>query len=221
MAKIEDSAFDNFNNDGTQSDNESSDDLSPIDMKSYGKKRRHRKRSTSLPFIETNNGGLWKGLVAAKEMQSGKSTERHHTRGARKGIEWKSDLPEDETTEIMKQKSHGGDRPTRRSSSMPEFYSRSGSKKDEFSRHRKTKGSGLKTRNKTDGAATRDLEMREDEKTLKLPVISSDESFKCGKDQNGNETESLTQSAESMKIQRKTYLPHINSNNGNVFMKSR
>ncbi|KAJ7371189.1 hypothetical protein OS493_027299 [Desmophyllum pertusum] len=69
MAKIEEDskALGNYNKDGSQSDNESSDDLSPIATKK--EKKKHRKRSSSLPFIETNHAGLWKGLVAAEERQ--------------------------------------------------------------------------------------------------------------------------------------------------------
>lgn len=201
MAKTGDSAFDNFDNDGTQSEDESSDDFSPIESRNYGKQKRQRKRSASLPFIEGSNGGLWKGLVAAKskETQSLKS-KRGNSRGARTGNEWKSDLHADETTELLNQRLQDGSRPTRRSSSMPEFYSRSDTSKKEL--HRMTIGSGPKTRDK----------MSEDDhsKTLKLPFISSGESFKWAKDQNGNQMESsLTRSPQSTTLQRKTYLPHI------------
>lgn len=226
MAKIEEDskALGNYNKDGSQSDNESSDDLSPIATKK--EKKKHRKRSSSLPFIETNHAGLWKGLVAAEERQFVKSKGASpKSRTVRKpGKEWK-DLSGDETTGKYP-KTVGADvhqhRPTRRSSSMPEFYC---PEKDEFSRHRKITRSGSKLRNKAAGTASTDLEMKElDEERFKLPVISSGEcinSSKCLQDQNGNEMEALNQAAESLKIQRKTYLPRISSNNGGVFMKLR
>lgn len=225
MARIENSALGNYNNDGSQSDNESSDDLFPIATKNDGRNRRHRKRSSSLPFIQTNHAGLWKGLVAATEndMQFVNSKESH-SRRTRTGKEWKG-FPANETlTAALNQNSLGEHRPTRRSSSMPEFYSASECKKDKHLRHHKTKRSGSKSRKNLSGTSTTDLEVKEDEETFKLPVISSDSiSSKWEtQDQNGNELEALSQSVESMKIQRKTYLPRINnSNNGGVFMKSR
>lgn len=223
MARIEDSTLGNYNNDGSQSDNESSDDLFPITPKNEGRTKRHRKRSSSLPFVEANHAGLWKGLVAATEMQFVNSKESH-SRRVRKGKEWK-DFPVNETA-ALNQNSLGAHRPTRRSSSMPEFYSASECNKDEHSKHHKTKRRGSKTRKKLSGTATTDLEMKEDEETSKLPAISNASESISSKwepqDQNGNEMEALSQSVESMKIQRKTYLPRINnSNNGGVFMKSR
>lgn len=223
MAKIESSALGNYSNDGSQSDNESNDDLFPITAKNDGKNKRHRKRSSSLPFIETNHAGLWKGVIAATEMQFVKS-KASHSRTEQKEKQWK-DFPANESAGIN-QNSLGDHRPTRRSSSMPEFYSPSSeSKKDALFRHHKTKRSGSKSRKRVTGTATTDLEMKEDEETFKLPVISSESlsSAKCGpEDQNGSELEALSQSVENTKIQRKTYLPRINnSNNGGVFMKSR
>lgn len=222
MAKTRDSAFDNFDNDSTNSEDECSDDFSPIEIRNFGNKKRHRKRSASLPFIEGSNGGLWKGLVAAKskETQSVKS-KVGNSRGARMGNEWKSDLHTDETMELSNQRLQDGNRPTRRSSSMPEFYSRSDSGKKVS--HRRTVGSGPKTRNKTDETVARNLELSDDEsKTLILPIISGGESFKWANDQNGNQVESSSRrSPESTTLQRKTYLPHINSKNGTFFVKSR
>jgi len=224
MAKIEDSALGNYNNDGSQSDNESSDDLFPITTKNAGKSKRHRKRSSSLPVIEATHTGLWKGLVAATEMQFVKSNKGSHSRKEQKEKPWKG-FPANESAGID-QNSFGEHHPTRRSSSMPEFYSPSSeSKKDGLSRHHKTKRSGSKSRKRVTGTVTTKLEMLEDEETFKLPVISSEfiPSTKCGsEDQNGNELEALSQSVENTNIQRKTYLPRINnSNNGGVFMKSR
>lgn len=222
MARIEDSALGNYNNDGSQSDSEGSDDLFPIAAKNEERKRRHRKRSSSLPFVETNHAGLWKGLVASKEMQCVKSKESHSRNKARKGKDWK-DFSSNETA-VLNQSSLGEHRPARRSSSMPEFYSNSECKKDELVRHHKTKRSGSKRHKKLAGTSASDLEMKEDQEILKLPVISNESvsSKREPQDQNGNEIEALSQSIESMKIQRKTYLPRINnSNNGGVFMKSR
>ena len=236
MAKTRDSAFDNFDNDSTKSEDECSDDFSPIEIRNFGNKKRHRKRSASLPFIEGSNGGLWKGLVAAKskETQSVKS-KVGNSRGARMGNEWKSDLHTDETMELSNQRLQDGNRPTRRSSSMPEFYSRSDSGKKVSHRRTvgsgpktrnktdETVGSGPKTRNKTDETVARNLELSDDEsKTLRLPIISGGESFKWANDQNGNQVESSSRrSPESTTLQRKTYLPHINSKNGTFFVKSR
>lgn len=223
MARIEDSALGNYNNEGSQSDNESNDDLFPITTKNVGKNKRHRKRSSSLPFIEATQAGLWRGVVAAKEMQFVKS-KGSHFRTEQKEKQWKG-FPANESAGID-QNSLSEHHPTRRSSSMPEFYSPSSeSKKDGLFRHHKTKRSVSKTRKKAAGTATTDLEMKEDEETFKLPVISSESisSTKCvSEDKNGNELEALSQSVENTKIQRKTYLPRINnSNNGGLFMKSR
>lgn len=225
MAKIEDRALDNYANDGSQSDNESNDDLFPITTKNAGKIKRHRKRSSSLPVIEATHTGLWKGVAAATDMQFVKSNKGSHSRTEQKEKPWKG-FPANESAGI-EQNSLSEHHPTRRSSSMPEFYSPSSeSKKDGlFRRHHKTKRSGSKSRKRVDGTVTTDLEMQEDEETFKLPIISSEfiPSAKCGsEDQNGNELEALSQSVENTKIQRKTYLPRINnSNNGGVFMKSR
>ena len=224
MAKIEDSALGNYNNDASQSDNESNDDLFPITTKNAGKNKSHRKRSSSLPFIEATQAGLWKGVVAATDMQFVKSTRGSHSRKEQKEKPWKG-FPANESAGI-EQNSLGEHHPTRRSSSMPEFYSPSSeSKKDGLFRHHKTKKSGSKSRKRVAGTVTTDFEMQEDEETFKLPVISSESisSARCGsEDQNGNELEALSQSVEKTKIQRKTYLPRINnSSNGGVFMKSR
>lgn len=225
MAKIEDSALGNYNNDGSQSDNESNDDLFPISTKNAGKNKRHRKRSSSLPFIEATDTRLWKGVVAATDMQLAKSNKGSHSLREQKEKTWKG-FPANESSGI-EQNSLSEQHPTRRSSSMPEFYSPSSeSKKDGHSKHRKTKRSGSKSRERVVGtAATTDLERQGDEETFKLPVISSKSipSTKCeSEDQNGNELEALSQSVENTKIHRKTYLPRINnSNNGGVFMKSR
>ena len=223
MARIEDSALDNYNNEGSQSDNESNDDIFPITTKNVGKKKRHRKRSSSLPFIEATHAGHWKGVVAATEMQFVKS-KGSHFRTEQKEKQWKG-FPANGSAGI-EQNSLGEHNPTRRSSSMPEFYSPSSeSKKDGLSRHHKTKRSGSQSRKKVSGTTTTDLEIQEDEGTFKLPIISSESisPTKCGsEDQNGNELEALSQSVENTKIQRKTYLPRINnSNNGGLFMKSR
>ena len=226
MAKIEDSALGNYNNDGSQSDNESNDDLFPITTKNAGKNKRHRKRSSSLPFIEATHTGLWKGVVAATDMQFVTSNqEGKHSRKEQKEKTWKG-FPANESAG-MEQNSLGEHHPTRRSSSMPEFYSPSSEiKKDGQFKHRKTKRSGSKPRKRVMGTATTDLEMQGDEETFKLPVISSESipSTKSGEpeDQSSNELEALSQSMENTKIHRKTYLPRINnSNNGGVFMKSR
>lgn len=224
MAKIADSALGNYNNDGSQSDNESNDDLFPITTKNAGKNKRHRKRSSSLPFIEATHTGLWKGVVAATDMQFVKSNKGSHSRKEQKEKTWKG-FPANESAGI-EQNSLGEHHPARRSSSMPEFYSPSSeSKKDGHFKHRKTKRSGSKSRKRVVGTATTDLEMQGDEETFKLPVISS-ESIPSTKseseDQNSNELEALSQSVKNTKIHRKTYLPRINnSNNGGVFMKSR
>ena len=224
MAKIEDSALGNYDNDGSQSDNESNDDLFPITTKNAGKNRRHRKRSSSLPFIEATHIGLWKGVVAATDMQFVKSNKGSHSRKEQKEKPWKG-FPVNEAAGI-EQDSLGESHPTRRSSSMPEFYSPSSdSKKDERFKHRKPKRSGSKSRKRVVGTATTDSEVQGDEETFKLPVISSESipSTRCeSQDQNGSELKALSQTVENTKIHRKTYLPRINnSNNGGVFMKSR
>ena len=224
MAKIEDSALGNYDNDGSQSDNESNDDLFPITTKNAGKNKRHRKRSSSLPFIEATYTGLWKGVVAATDMQFVRSDKGSHSRQEQTEKPWKG-FPANEAAGI-EQNSLGESHPTRRSSSMPEFYSPSSdSKKDGLFKHRKTKRSGSKSRKRVVGTATTNLEVQGDEETFKLPAISSESipSTKCeSQDQNGSELIALSQSVESTKINRKTYLPRINnSNNGGVFMKSR
>ena len=224
MAKIEDSALGNYDNDGSQSDNESNDDLFPITTKNAGKNKRHRKRSSSLPFIEATYTGLWKGVVAATDMQFVRSDKGSHSRQEQTEKPWKG-FPANEAAGI-EQNSLGESHPTRRSSSMPEFYSPSSdSKKDGLVKHRKTKRSGSKSRKRVVGTATTNLEVQGDEETFKLPAISSESipSTKCeSQDQNGSELIALSQSVESTKINRKTYLPRINnSNNGGVFMKSR
>ena len=224
MAKIEDSALGNYDNDGSQSDNESNDDLFPITTKNAGKNKRHRKRSSSLPFIEATHTGLWKGVVAATDMQFVRSDKGSHSRQEQTEKPWKG-FPANEAAGIEKN-SLGESHPTRRSSSMPEFYSPSSdSKKDGLFKHRKTKRSGSKSRKRVVGTATTNLEVQGDEETFKLPVISSESipSTKCeSQDQNGSDLIALSQSVENTKINRKTYLPRINnSNNGGVFMKSR
>ena len=210
MAKMEDIETGNYGNDSFCTDNESDDDLSPITRKKSTKKKRRRKRSASLPFIEDHTG-LYKGLVATKTPQLVEAKESQQMTRNRKKWEYDSE----EMTETVKSLNEQSS--TRRSSSMPEFYHFSHSKKDESSQHYTTKESGSRQRNKLTVAET-DLELKEER--FKLPVISSSISSKSSQGQK-EEIEALSHTVESTKIQRKTYLPHINSNNGSIFMKSR
>lgn len=217
MAKKEDAETGNNANDGLESDNESDDDLFPITTKKCMRKKkpRQRKRSASLPFIE-NHTGLYKGLVTAKGLQLVKAKDNRQTTWS--GIE-EEDEPEFEDGLTDMNRTLGEQGTTRRSSSMPEFYHFSQRRKDEPSKRFATKSGGsIPERNKL-LANEADLEQKEEE-SFKLPVISSSMSSKSTQGPS-KEIEALSQTTENMKIQRKTYLPRINSNNGSIFMKSR
>ena len=213
MAKKEDGEIGNYTNDGLQSDNESDDDLFPITTKKCTRKKkpRQRKRSASLPFIENHTG-----LVAAKGLQLVKAKDNRQ--GTWTGIREGDDESEFEDGMTDMNKTLGEQGSTRRSSSMPEFYNSSQRRKDEPSKRYATKSGGSRQRNKRLANET-DFEQKEEE-SFKLPVISNCVSSKSTQEQS-KEIETLSQTAENMKIQRKTYLPRINSNNGSVFMKSR
>ena len=216
MAKKEDAETGNYANDSLESDNESDDDLFPITTKKCIRKKipRQRKRSASLPFIE-NHTGLCKGLVATKGLPLVKAKDNRQTTWT--GIEGEDETEfEDGLTEMNRTLGKQG--PTRRSSSMPEFYHFSQRRKEEPSKRSATKSGGSIQRNKLLANET-DFEQKEEE-SFKLPVISSSMSSKSTQGPS-NEIEALSQTAENMKIQRKTYLPRINSNNGSIFMKSR
>lgn len=208
MAKIEDAEIDNYDNESLQSDNESGDDILPITTKKYTgkKKRRVRKRSVSLPFIEDH--GLSKGLVAVKGLQLGIQE-----------TEWKRNEWEDDSDAMTERGNSINDQgPTRRSTSMPEFYQFSQRRKDETCKQYTRNGLASRQRSTLAAAETGVKE----EESFKLPVISSSiQSSRSSRDQTENDLEALSQSAGNMKIQRKTYLPRINSNNGSIFMKSR
>lgn len=216
MAKKEDAETGNYANDGLESDNESDDDLFPITTKKCIRKNkpRQRKRSASLPFIE-NHTGLCKGLVATKGLQLVKAKDNRQTTWT--GIEGEDETEfEDGLTDMNRTLGKQGS--TRRSSSMPEFYHFSQRRKEEPSKRSAPKSGGSIQRNKLLANET-DFEQKEEE-SFKLPVISSSMSSK-GTQGSSKEIEALSQTAENMKIQRKTYLPRINSNNGSIFMKSR
>ena len=215
MAKIKDAEISNYANDSLQSNNESDDDIFPIaTKKNTKKKRRQRKRSASLPFIEDHTG-LCKELAAAKGLQLMKT--KGSRQSTRKRKEWEDC---DEMTESNKAFSEQSS--TRRSASMPEFYQFSPHPKDELPKHyTKTKRSASRSRNKLVVAET-DADL-DDGESFKLPVISGCVSSKNAQEQNTeNEVDrELSQTVKNMTIQRKTYLPRINPNNGNTFMKSR
>ena len=63
IAKTGDTKIDRFDAGVGQSNDESTDDLLSLATKN-AKAKRHRMRSTSLPFIENN--GVFKGLISSE-----------------------------------------------------------------------------------------------------------------------------------------------------------
>lgn len=199
------------------SDSEREDNLSPITTKTeYKENNRERKRSASLPFIE-DTSRFYKGLVATKGLKiTGEKGKRQGARNSRNTLENDSEIKDETEDTLYNLKSDGCS--TRRSSSMPEFY--------QFTRNRRQEIPGKHFRQKQCGSDHRkwedkpllsclknDLGRKDD--TLKLPIISTSSSSKNLERQHSPEEVELGHT----KIQRKTYLPRINTNSGNIFMK--
>ena len=229
MENIEDTEDDNYVNETRQSDNESDDNFAPNATKKCVKNKRARKRSASLPFIEDNTG-FYKGLVVTKGLQLTKGI-RNCQRAWKQGRELQSDSDdEDEMLATMCMRGNDGCCSTRRSSSMPEF--------SQFSRPSKTNKRKISTRQTTQkqcGSGSRgerkqnsplataenaEQVFKQKDDTFRLPTISTS-AFSKGSQEQLESREIKEVGFENMKIQRKTYLPRINSNSGNVFMKSR
>lgn len=199
------------------SDSEREDNLSPITTKTeYKENNRERKRSASLPFIE-DTSRFYKGLVATKGLKiTGEKGKRQGARNSRNTLENDSEIKDETEDTLYNLKSDGCS--TRRSSSMPEFY--------QFTRNRRQEIPGKHFRQKQCDSDHRkcedkpllsclknDLGRKDD--TLKLPIISTSSSSKNLERQHSPEEVELGHT----KIQRKTYLPRINTNSGNIFMK--
>ena len=207
MEKIEaDSEISNYANDCFQSANETDDELLPIASKEEGtrknSKRRYRKRSVSLPFID-DHGGVCQGLVATEGLQFMKAEEDCRTK--RRQRQWEN--PNQKTfTEASEQSL------ARRSLSMPEFYT----VQNQNQKH-VTKISTFRSRDKLVVDET-DLKGAE---SFKLPLIPGSQNGQTRENVEIGVDDELNHKVENLTIQRKTYLPRINSNNGNIFMKSR
>lgn len=224
MAEIEDGKIGNYANDNLQSDNGNDDDLFPVTTDKYAKqtKQPQRKRSTSLPFIENHNG-VYKGLVATSGLQLVKVEESCPSawtlKERKSDLEFEAEMTDSADKTVTEKGSTGrsSSMPERRSSSMPEFNQFSQFRKNEPSKRYAAKTSSPRQRNKLITEAEAQQQQQE---RFKLPVISNPVSSQTTKDQT-NELEVLNQAALNVKIQRKTYLPRINSNSGSIFMKSR
>lgn len=207
MEKIEaDAEISNYANDCFQSANETDDELLPIASKEEGKrknpKRSYRKRSVSLPFID-DHGGVCQGLVATEGLQFMKAEEDCRTK--RRQREWEN--PNKKTfTEASEQSL------ARRSLSMPEFYTVQNPKHKHV-----TKISTFRSRDKLVVDET-DLKGGE---SFKLPLIPGSQNGQSRENVEIGVADERNHKVENLTIQRKTYLPRINSNNGNIFMKSR
>lgn len=199
------------------SDSEREDNLSPITTGTeYKENNRERKRSASLPFIE-DTSRLYKGLVATKGLKiTGEKGKRQGARNSRNTLENDSEIKDETEDTLYSLKSDGCS--TRRSSSMPEFYQFTRNRRQEIPRkHFRQKQCGSDHRKWEDkpllSCLKNDLGRKDD--TLKLPIISTSSSSKNLERQHSPEEVELGHT----KIQRKTYLPRINTNSGNIFMK--
>ena len=207
MAKIEaDAEISNYANDCFQSANETDDELLPIASKEEGKrknpKRNYRKRSVSLPFID-DHGGVCQGLVATEGLQFMKAEEDCRTKRRHRQCE----NPNQKTfTEASEQSL------ARRSLSMPEFYTVQNPKHKHV-----TKISTFRSRDKL-VVDENDLKGGE---SFKLPLIPGSQNGQSRENVEIGVADERNHKVENLTIQRKTYLPRINSNNGNIFMKSR
>ena len=203
------------------SDSERDDNLSPITIKTENvETKRERKRSASLPFIE-DHSRFYKGLVAAKGSKiTGEKGKRQGSRNSRNTLENDSEI-KDETEETLYNLGSDGCS-TRRSSSMPEFY--------QFTRNRRQEiPSKQSWQNQCGGdyrkwedkpllsCLKKDLGQKDD--TFKLPIISKTSSSKSSERQHSSDIEEVK--LGNTRIQRKTYLPRINTNSGNIFTKKR
>ena len=209
MEKIEaDSEISNYANDCFQSANETDDELLPIASKEEGSrknsKRRYRKRSVSLPFID-DHGGVCQGLVATEGLQFMKTEEGLCCRTKRRQRQW-ANRNQKTFTEASEQSL------ARRSLSMPEFYTVQNPKQKHV-----TKISTFRSRDKLVVDET-DLQGAE---SFKLPLIPGSQNGQSRENVEIGVADELNHKVENFTIQRKTYLPRINSNNGNIFMKSR
>lgn len=199
------------------SDSEREDNLSPITTKTeYKENNRERKRSASLPFIE-DTSRFYKGLVATKDLKiTGEKGKRQGARNSRNTLENDSEIKDETEDTLYNLKSDGCS--TRRSSSMPEFYQFTRNRRQEIPRKNfRQKQCGSDHRKWEDkpflSCLKNDLGRKDD--TLKLPIISTSSSSKNLERQHSPEEVELGHT----KIQRKTYLPRINTNSGNIFMK--
>lgn len=208
MEKIEANAeISNYANDCFQSANETDDELLPIASKEEGtrknsKRSYSRKRSVSLPFTD-DHGGVCQGSVATEGLQFMKAEEGCRTKRRQK--QWEN--PNQKTfTEASEQSL------ARRSLSMPEFYTVQNQKQKHV-----TKISTFRSRDKLVVDET-DLKGAE---SFKLPLIPGSQNGQSRENVEIGVADELNHKVENLTIQRKTYLPRINSNNGNIFMKSR
>lgn len=199
------------------SDSEREDNLSPITTKTeYKENNRERKRSASLPFMEDHNR-FYKGLVATKGLKiTGEKGKRQGARNSRNTLENDSEIKDETEDTLYNLKSDGCS--TRRSSSMPEFYQFTRNRRQEIpKKHFRQKQCGSDHRKWEDkpllSSLKNDLGRKDD--TLKLPIISTSSSSRNLERQHSPQEVELGHT----KIQRKTYLPRINTNSGNIFMK--
>ena len=199
------------------SDSEREDNLSPITTKTeYKENNRERERSASLPFMEDHNR-FYKGLVATKGLKiTGEKGKRQGARNSRNTLENDSEIKDETEDTLYNLKSDGCS--TRRSSSMPEFYQFTRNRRQEIpKKHFRQKQCGSDHRKWEDkpllSSLKNDLGRKDD--TLKLPIISTSSSSRNLERQHSPQEVELGHT----KIQRKTYLPRINTNSGNIFMK--
>ena len=203
------------------SDSEREENLSPITTKTeYKENNRERKRSASLPFME-DHSRFYKGLVATKGLKiTEEKGKRHGARNSRNTLGNDSEIKDETEDTLYNLKSEGCS--TRRSSSMPEFYQFTRNRRQEIpSKQFWQKQCGGDYRKWEDkplvSCLKNDLERKDD--TLKLPIISTSSSSKNLERQHSPDIEEVE--SGHTKIQRKTYLPRINTNSGNIFMKKR
>lgn len=207
MEKIEaDAEISNYANDCFQSANETDDELLPIASKEEStrknSKRSYRKRSVSLPFID-DHGGVCQGLVTTEGLQFMKAEEGCRTK--RRQSPWKN--PNQKTfTEASEQSL------ARRSLSMPEFYN---VKKQEQKHVTK-----INTFRSRDNRVVDETDLK-GAGSFKLPLIPGSQNGQSRENVEIGVADKLNHNVKNLTIQRKTYLPRINSNNGNIFMKSR
>lgn len=183
-----------LNNNTAENQGDTEDDLQelfPISIR-VTNRRKQRARSASLPAIESST--VLRGLVAAREADEDEFVKA-------------SSLKETADSDLSELSDEDGVY-SRRSSSLPEFFVISEMRKSEklYQRKKAVRRTytlpGGKTASKTD-------------ETVRLPPILTPTSRAL----NINEVEKPH--SLYAKVEKKTYLPRISSNNGTVFMNSR